>query len=220
MTTWFTSDLHFGHANVIGYSSRPFADVEEMNEALATRWNERVSPSDTVWVLGDFALGRISDTLPLVGLLNGTKILVAGNHDRCWAGHRKGSEAWTYRYLAAGFSEVRQGAVDLSVGGHHALACHFPYSGDSHDHDRYGEARPIDRGTWLLHGHVHERWRVRQRMINVGVDAWGQAPVSEAQLAALIAAGPADIGAFDPQPVHAGDPDGSSTSTDSARLGP
>lgn len=198
MSTWFTSDLHFGHANVIGYSSRPFADVEEMNEALVTRWNERVAEADTVWVLGDVALGRIADTLPLVELLNGTKMLVAGNHDRCWAGHRKGVGAWTQRYLDAGFTEIHQGAIELEIAGRKTLACHFPYRGDSHDQDRFAEARPADRGNWLLHGHVHERWRVRDRMINVGVDAWNQAPASETELAALIASGPAHIGAFEP----------------------
>lgn len=198
MSTWFTSDLHFGHTNVIAYSSRPFADVDAMNEAIVTRWNERVSPTDTVWVLGDVALGRIADTLPLVKLLNGTKVLVAGNHDRCWAGHGKGVTAWTQNYLDAGFAEIRQGTVQLTIANQRVLACHFPYRGDSHDIDRYAEARPVDRGSWLLHGHVHDRWRVRGRMINVGVDAWNHAPVSEAQLATLIAQGATDVGAFDP----------------------
>lgn len=152
-------------------------------------------------VAGDVALGRITDTVPLVELLNGTKILVAGNHDRCWAGHRKGAAAWTQHYLDAGFAEIRQGAVELDIGGRKVLACHFPYRGDSHVNDRYIESRPADRGSWLLHGHVHERWRVRRRMINVGVDAWNHAPVSQEQLAALIANGPADVGAFDPLTV-------------------
>jgi calcineurin-like phosphoesterase family protein len=69
------------------------------------------------------------------------------------------------------------------------LACHFPYRGDSHDQDRYVEHRPVDEGAWLLHGHVHERWRVLDRMINVGVDVWDYRPVSEATLADLIRVG-------------------------------
>ncbi len=193
MTTWFSADLHFGHANIIEYSGRPFADVEEMNLALIERWNERVHPGDTVWVLGDVALGHIDDSLPLVGALHGHKLLLTGNHDRCWAGHRRRVEEWTERYLAAGFAEIHQGEITLRAGDRDVLACHFPYRGDSHDHDRFVDQRPVDRGAWLLHGHVHERWRQHDRMINVGVDAWDCAPVDEATISALIAAGPNDL---------------------------
>ena len=41
---------------------------------------------------------------------------------------------------------------------------------------RYIEHRPDDDGGWLLHGHVHEKWRQNGRQINVGVDAWNFAP--------------------------------------------
>ena len=86
MSTWFTSDLHFGHVNIIQYSGRPFTDVDQMNTSLIDRWNALVQPGDDVWVLGDVAMGHIADTLPLVGRLAGYKRLLAGNHDRCWDG--------------------------------------------------------------------------------------------------------------------------------------
>ena len=193
MPTWFSSDLHFGHRNIIEYCGRPFADTDEMNHALIARWNEVVAPGDEVWVLGDVALGRIADTLPLVGALHGTKHLVSGNHDRCWPGNGPKATEWEARYLDAGFTSLHHGTATLEVGGRRVLACHFPYQGDSHDYDRHPEARPIDDGSWLLHGHVHERWRQRGRMINVGADAWDCRPVSDAALAALIAAGEADL---------------------------
>jgi calcineurin-like phosphoesterase family protein len=195
---WFTSDLHFGHANVIGYSSRPFADVDDMNRTLVANWNARVGHEDTVWVLGDVAMGKLADSLAFVGQLAGRKLLLTGNHDRCWARHRKGVEAATKQYLDAGFAEIHNETVTFEIGGRHVVACHFPYRGDSHDHDRYVEARPCDRGAWLLHGHVHERWRVRGRMINVGVDAWQQTPVGLDQLEAVIANGPAEVDARSP----------------------
>ena len=186
MARYFTADLHLGHRNIIDYSGRPFRDVEQMDEVLVERWNATVAPDDEVMVLGDFAMGRIDETLPVAGVLNGRKVLLAGNHDRCWHGHKKGVEAATDRYLAAGFDEIRQGTIDLAVGGVPVVACHFPYRGDSHDHDRHVAHRPVDAGAWLLHGHVHERWKVRDRMINVGVDVWDFAPVAEHTLAELL----------------------------------
>lgn len=186
MARWFTADLHLGHRNIIDYCSRPFRDVEEMNDALVARWNEVVGADDEVVVLGDFALGRIAETLPLAQCLNGRKVLVAGNHDRCWAGHHGRAERAADQYLAAGFDEIRQGTIHLDIAGVRVAACHFPYVGDSHDEDRYVLHRPVDEGAWLLHGHVHERWRVCDRMINVGVDVWDYAPVAEATVAELL----------------------------------
>ncbi len=188
MTRFFTADLHLGHRNIIDYSGRPFRDVDEMNVALIERWNETVAGDDEVIVLGDFAMGRIEETLPLIGLMHGRKVLLTGNHDRCWFGHRKGVETSTARYLDAGFDEIWQDTVELDVVGRRVLACHFPYRGDSHDHDRYVTHRPVDKGAWLLHGHVHERWQVRDRMINVGVDVWDYRPVPEHVLGDLVTA--------------------------------
>lgn len=193
MNTWFTADLHLGHRNIIDYCARPFGDTDAMNRALIDRWNDVVADDDAVWVLGDFALGKLADTLPLVNELRGRKVLLAGNHDRFWAGHGRRAEGWTERYLDAGFDEVIQGEVKRRVGETEVLLCHFPYRGDSHDHDRYLEHRPADRGSWLLHGHVHERWAQRGRMINVGVDANGFRPISEDEVAASIERGATNL---------------------------
>jgi calcineurin-like phosphoesterase family protein len=77
---------------------------------------------------------------------------------------------------------------------------HFPYHGDSKDGpERFAEQRPPDRGGWILHGHVHDRWRQSGRQINVGVDAWGGRPISDDTVAALIDAGPNEL---DPLPWY------------------
>jgi calcineurin-like phosphoesterase family protein len=197
VTTWFTADLHLGHRNIIDYCSRPFRDVDSMSDALIENWNDAVAPDDTVWVIGDFALGRIADTLPVVSTLHGRKILVAGNHDRCWAGHGRRADGWTERYREAGFDEVIQGSTRVDVGGTTVVLCHFPYRGDSQLRDRYIEHRPIDQGDWLLHGHVHDRWAQNGRMINVGVDATSYCPIASETIAIIIRSGPAR------QSVHA-----------------
>jgi calcineurin-like phosphoesterase family protein len=185
--TFFTADLHFGHLNIIEYAHRPFRDVDHMNAELVRRWNAVVTPGDTVWVLGDFAMGRIADTLPIVASLNGCKILLAGNHDRCSPLNNAKWLEWTDRYLSEGFSRVIQGDLELArLLNMPVTVSHFPYVGDHGDEDRYVAARPRDRGNWLLHGHVHNEWKVRGRMVNVGVDVWDYAPVSTETLNELI----------------------------------
>ncbi|HET6875014.1 MAG TPA: hypothetical protein VFH70_09560 [Acidimicrobiales bacterium] len=193
---WWTSDLHLGHANICAYSGRPYRRVEDMNTDLIERWNDRVASDDEVYVLGDVAMGHIADTLPLIELLHGAKTLVPGNHDRCWSGLRakrkSAVDKWTEEYAAVGFTIV-EGPTEIGIGGHRVMADHFPYFGDSQDQDRYVGSRPEDCGMWLLHGHVHEKWRQMGRMINVGVDAWGGFPVAESQLLELINQGPAEL---------------------------
>jgi len=190
MTRFWTADLHLGHANIIRYSGRPFASVDAMNQALIERWNDTVRDRDEVWVLGDVAMGKIDESLVLVTQLRGHKVLVAGNHDRCWSGHGAKAEPWLDRYRRAGFDEIRQGSISASLGATEVLCCHFPYRGDSHDQERFVKHRPTDDGHLLLHGHVHERWRVHDRQVNVGVDVWDFRPISDDQILAALEQAP------------------------------
>ena len=80
---FFTSDLHFGHENVIKLDGRPFATVEEMDAELIRRWNAKVAKGDLVYVLGDM-IWRCHENgaAELIKKLNGQIILIKGNHDR------------------------------------------------------------------------------------------------------------------------------------------
>ncbi len=195
---WFTSDLHLGHTNIIKYCDRPFSEAGVMNAALVAGWNTLVGHDDEVWVLGDLAMGRIDEMLPIAGKLVGTKHLVVGNHDRPFEDGSRRAE-WTGRYMGdAGFVEILHGETTLELSdGSQVRLCHFPYSGDSRHDERYLNQRPVDDGTWLLHGHVHDTWRQHGHMINVGVDAWSGVPVSEEAIIGLIEAGEADLPRFE-----------------------
>lgn len=81
-TIWFTADHHFGHANILRYCKRPFADVEEMNEALIANWNRVVAKGDTVYHLGDLFLLPPVEATKRMARLNGSICLIRGNHDR------------------------------------------------------------------------------------------------------------------------------------------
>lgn len=184
-TVWYTADLHFGHRNIITYCNRPWPTPETMDAGLVERWNDTVQPSDTVWVLGDVALSP--KAIGPVSLLNGRKILVAGNHDACWERHR-GHKNKIDVYRRAGFDEIHpSGIVDSHrIGGRDVRLAHLPYAGDHTDNDRYADRRPLDDGRPLICGHVHTLWRTHGRQINVGVDVWDYAPVSAETLAELI----------------------------------
>lgn len=201
---WWTGDEHYGHIRICELAGRPFPHGEGpeavglMNKELIRRFNERVGEDDETIHLGDFAMGAIKETLPIVAQLDGWHDLVPGNHDRCFPGYGKAQQylQWTGRYHSAGFRVLHftdYGCPKTRIAGEAARICHFPYRGDSQDKDRYAAWRPQDDGCWLLHGHVHQKWRQRGRMINVGVDAWGGYPVSEEQIAELIGAGPRDL---------------------------
>ncbi len=90
MTVFFTADTHFGHNGIIRYATRPFASIEEMDEHLVAKWNARVRPADTVFHLGDFALGTLERTREYFGRLRGQKHLILGNHDRASEMHDVG----------------------------------------------------------------------------------------------------------------------------------
>jgi addiction module RelB/DinJ family antitoxin len=80
---FFTSDLHFGHENVLRFDNRPFSSVEEMDAELVRRWNTKVGKGDLVYVLGDLIWkSRNGDAHNLIKSLNGQIILIKGNHDR------------------------------------------------------------------------------------------------------------------------------------------
>lgn len=182
MTTWYTADNHFGHANIIALCDRPFRDVDEMNGAMIERWNAVVAPTDDVWVLGDFSL--TPKVLWPVRRLNGRKTLVAGNHDACWQRHRRYRKAVDL-YREAGFAGVvASGIVNVHrlPGGIVVRMAHLPYHGDSQAEDRYADWRPADDGLPLLCGHVHDKWKTREKMINVGVDVRDFTPVSEHEI--------------------------------------
>ncbi len=84
MSIFFTADLHLGHDNIIGYTKRPFKDVDEMDNTLIDNYNEKVSNDDTVYILGDFTLKNAGPARQYLKRLNGHILIVPGGHDFRW----------------------------------------------------------------------------------------------------------------------------------------
>lgn len=144
INTWFTSDLHLGHTNILEYEKehRPFKTIEEMNEKLIENWNSVVKQKDIVYVLGDFAFGK--SNISLAHRLCGEKRLVLGNHDY--------SDPQYYRnYFSKLFGMTYWKQCILS----HMPVHSYNYTEHHAEHDR-----PLYLN---VHGHLHSkavmRWK-------------------------------------------------------------
>lgn len=163
MTIWFTSDHHFYQPGVIGRQNRPFASLDEMHDEMTGRWNDRVTPDDTVYVLGDFAYAN--NTTPdalheLFESLHGTKHLVIGNHDEQHSGVL--ALPWASKSYMTGVK-----------------TSHKQHRWVTASHYAMETWRGMSRGSLMLHGHSHGSLK-RQipYRFDVGVDVWDYAPVS------------------------------------------
>lgn len=176
MSTFITSDIHFGHKNIIKYTGRPYADVDEMNEAFVSNFSSVLTDEDLLIIVGDAAMGQREQTLRLFSEIPGAKLLITGNHDYVHPMHSdKKIAKWMPVYEEHFDYVIAESRIFVADGGIFVVN-HFPYAGD-HQENRYDAAeidlyRPVDEGKWLLHGHVHSQaalWGPRQ--IHVGIDA-------------------------------------------------
>ena len=109
---FFTSDSHFGHANIIKHCNRPFSSVEEMDEHLISAWNSRVRPSDTIYILGDLIFRSTASPDSYLSRLRGKKHLILGNHDKGWI---KKTDMPQYFLSVERFAEVSDGQHNHSL---------------------------------------------------------------------------------------------------------
>jgi len=207
MNIFFTSDHHFGHANIIKFEplnrvdarGGMFETVEQMDEFLILRWNEVVGVNDLVYHLGDASYKR--ETLRAVlPRLNGRKILICGNHDTYFVRMVSGDPAKIKlaerRAKEDGFESIHT-ELEIEVEGIGRVKLnHYPYA-PLKDGDelfaRYLELRPIPTGEKvLIHGHVHSQWFSKEHggrlMINAGVDTWRLRPLSVEDLQGVLRA--------------------------------
>lgn len=75
-------DLHFFGKDMISIVPRDFTSIDEMNNFIISQWNSETAPEDTVFIVGDF-FDQCSkeEMFTILDQLNGTKILIVGNHD-------------------------------------------------------------------------------------------------------------------------------------------
>jgi calcineurin-like phosphoesterase family protein len=80
--TWFWSDQHIGHANIIRFCARPFPDAQAMDNSMqAMACAAGIEPEDWVVFLGDVTFRDDAATREWLASIPGSKLLVLGNHD-------------------------------------------------------------------------------------------------------------------------------------------
>ena len=167
---FYISDTHWDHGNIMKYCDRPFATVEEMNQAMIENWNRKVGDDDDVYIVGDMFFYARTPVEYMLCQLKGRKHLIIGNHD-C---------QWMKKVEMAGYFESVQYVAEIKDGKRDITLCHYPmmaWHGSNH-------------GSYLIYGHIHNNtgdffWPLLRKMenaLNAGVDVNHFEPVTFEEL--------------------------------------
>lgn len=193
--TFFTSDWHIGHQNSIVFDQRPFRDLDHMHTVLINNYNASVPKDGVCYFLGDMGLSSSGLIKSIIDQLNGTKVLIVGNHD-------KGYQAM----YDNGFDVVMHSSV-LYIAGERVSLSHCPLygvyredtegmGGSTIGENWHGEQKNlpctvINEEQYHLHGHIHsgpanKKLKIDGKQYDVGVPANNYRPVSISQIESWI----------------------------------
>jgi calcineurin-like phosphoesterase family protein len=193
--TFWTADWHIGHANSIKFDNRPYQDLDQMHKAFIKNYNAQVPTNGICYFLGDIATHSSELTKEIITQLNGTKVIIVGNHD-------KNSNAL---YLM-GFDVVLNSAT-IYISGERVTMSHCPLRGVFREDvsDMYGgvigdnwhgesknQAFSVENeGQFHLHGHIHspnggKSTKISGRQFDVGVPSNKYRPVPISEIEAWI----------------------------------
>lgn len=162
---WLTADLHLGHKYIISKAikqshGRDYETLEEHDAMIEDNWNSVVKPHHTVAVLGDVVFQP--DRFEILKRLNGTKILVMGNHDDYYP---------TSMYLES-FAQI-YGALKYK---REFMLTHVPIHPEQFE----------TRYKYNIHGHLHSDSIDDPRYLCVSVDQHDFKPVSFEEVASRL----------------------------------
>lgn len=162
---WVISDTHFGHVNIVRYEPCRLAwgdGWEATTEAMLRAWEAVVKPEDTVYHLGDFAMGPRENLDVYRKRLPGRIVHIRGNHDRKGGSWQRPGDVMYTRH--------RVDHPTLGV----VLLRHNPAHFSEQD---------AAEGDILLHGHLHSNplspstsKMIRDKCVCVSVERLPTAP--------------------------------------------
>lgn len=167
MATYFLSDPHFSHKNIIKYEPiyRPFRDTDAMDELIINNYNATVDEGDLVFWLGDMFFCNASRMDYIVSRLKPTRnILIRGNHDK---------GITNSKFVKLGFEPHK-----MYLYGEYLLT-HEPLTVEN-----LNLVRQCDRTIKNVHGHVHSTFTGLPSNLwqCVSLEMIGMKPISEEEL--------------------------------------
>ena len=169
---FYTSDLHFGHKNILSTRPEFDDDIEKMDNYLITKWNEKVTDDDEVYILGDLSYRCQYHISHYLDRMKGRKYLIIGNHDSGWMKNVTNMSKY--------FESVENMSV-INLDGKTICLCHYPLL-------EWPRSRYAHQGvSYLIHGHLHANREslvykyIKENLLtalNCGVDINGYAPVT------------------------------------------
>jgi len=159
--TFLIADTHFGHSNILhflrkdGTVLRDFPNIQTHDEILIHNWNTVVNGNDKVYHVGDVGFKSFSALSRILSRLNGTKVLIKGNHD-----------GFKLSQYAQYFKDIRGSHVLDKM-----VLTHIPIHPDS-----------LSRWTANIHGHTHSNSIPDNRYYNVSVEQINYTPIDFEQI--------------------------------------
>lgn len=173
MNTFFISDTHASHKNIILGTSdwpdkskcRKFNTLDDHNNLLLNNINKIIDKNDTIYHLGDFAFSGIQCIIDFRNKINCNNIhLVLGNHDQNMFKEHNGIKINTLFSSVTNYKEI-------SLNKQKFVLFHYPIASWN------SMSRSIH-----LHGHTHrspqEKFKNGGKSMDVGVDGNNYMPYS------------------------------------------
>jgi calcineurin-like phosphoesterase family protein len=168
MNTFFTSDVHFGHTNILKKfcpETRQGVDADEMDRIIIRNWQSQVNPDDHVVLLGDiFFIRDVDRCARILEQLPGIKRLVYGNHDKIIRINKKLQDFFVE---CVEWSDIMVPIPNQIFGHQRVILHHYPTY----------EWKDMHKGSFHLYGHIHSRYGetehpfVTGRAMDVGIDS-------------------------------------------------
>lgn len=163
---FFTADWHIGHDKILELAKRPFNNIQEHDDYIRDKINEKCTTSDILYVLGDLSLRANYENLKkFITSLNPQVRVIKGNHDKT-----RDIKKLKQNNIIQHYSELEGTTIRSEQGRENYLfMCHYPLrSWNKSFH-----------GSFHAYGHCHGTRLDYGNSTDVGVDCWEFEPVSE-----------------------------------------